>query len=130
MSKKPTPPPIECPPGLGEVGRAEFYRLAIPLEASGALHTDLDGGLLAAYCAAFEVWQAATTAITRDGIVIETPNKFLQPSPYLGIANKAAMAMARLGDALGLSASSRNRLWKHAWATEPADPLNLERLKP
>lgn len=72
--------------------------------------TELDGDALAAYCVAYGRWVEAERMINEKGMLHVAPNGFIQPSPFLWIANKAWDQRLKQGSDLGLSSSSRSRV--------------------
>lgn len=106
------PPPFLCDDAKVEWGRisAELYALRVL--------TNLDTGVLAAYCQSFAVWKQATEAINvmakgdllTKGLMIKTTNGNAIQNPLVGTANKAAADMVRYAAEFGMTPSARSRL--------------------
>jgi P27 family predicted phage terminase small subunit len=114
--KRRIPAEVQLDPALPEPPREltplaldEWNRLAPELFRAGIL-TDADRGALAAYCQSWGDWVNARQQLIRDGIIVETPNGFKQPSPWLSIANKAMANFMRYSSEFGLTPASRVRL--------------------
>jgi P27 family predicted phage terminase small subunit len=109
--------PIDPKPaaGLDAIGQAEWKRIRGAYEKSGRL-TELDQSILALYCAAFSRWKRSEQSLLNDGDVIsveirDTHGKVTHEKPIVNpmakVAEAAARATHRFGDALGLSPASR-----------------------
>ena len=97
-----------CPAHLNPSAKAEWKRLARQLHVLGML-TDLDRAALAAYCQAYGRWAEAERAMKDTPLLIKLPSGYIQPSPWLGIANKQLELMQKFMAELGLSPASRSR---------------------
>ena len=98
-----------CPAHLNPSGKAEWKRLAGEMHRLGIL-TDLDRAALSAYCQAYGRWVEAEKKLKETPLLIKLPSGYIQPSPWLAIANKQLELMHKyLGD-LGLSPVSRTRV--------------------
>jgi P27 family predicted phage terminase small subunit len=108
---EPIPAPVipDCPPELGAIAKAEWERLAADLVKLRLL-TPLDRAALATYCAAYELWSEAITAIQTYGSMIKSPQGFPMQSPYLSIANRQAEIMLRVASEFGFTPASRSRI--------------------
>jgi P27 family predicted phage terminase small subunit len=148
MGRKPTPRRSECavrlpaPPGeLNPDARKEWFRVARRLHDEGML-TDLDRGMLAAYCQAYGRWAQAERALAEmgkldpvtGGLMIRTKSGNAIQTPIVGTANKAMSDMARFAAELGMTPSARTRvlnaeasekLGKKEVATEAAHTAGL-----
>ena len=107
-------PPIKdglprCPPHLTEVARREWRRLASPLYEAGVL-TLADRAALAAYCQAYARWVEAEEKLQQTPPLLKTPSGYVQPSPWITIANKQSELMGRYMAELGLTPASRTRM--------------------
>jgi P27 family predicted phage terminase small subunit len=72
--------------------------------------TALDRVALAAYCRAQGRWVEAERKLKDTPMLVKLPSGYIQPSPWLAIANKQLELMARYMAELGLSPVSRNRV--------------------
>jgi P27 family predicted phage terminase small subunit len=70
----------------------------------------VDRAALAAYCQAYGRWVEAERQLTNTPTLIRLPSGYIQPSPWLAIANKQLELMARYMAELGLSPVSRSRV--------------------
>lgn len=95
--------------------------------------TELDRGVLAAYCQSYGRWVQAERALARmadeqsDGdqaLTIVTHNGTAMQNPLIGIANKAKADMVRFAIEFGMSPSARSRV--NASPNEMADDLTSE----
>lgn len=97
----------------------ELYKLGIV--------SNLDRGILAAYCQSYGIWVQATrvmsdlakTDLKTHGLLVTTSNGNFIQNPLLGIANKAKADMARYATDLGMTPSARSRV--HAKEPEEKD---------
>lgn len=108
---EPTPAPAlpTCPTHIRGAGRKEWRRIASELFELGLL-TNVDRAALAAYCAAYGRWVDAEKFIRTEGLTQTTPNGFLIPSAYVGIANKAIEQMGKFAAQFGFTPASRSRI--------------------
>jgi len=101
----------EPPEFLGKTARAEWDRLIIELETLGII-TGIDQAILAAYCQAYGRWADAESRLdTIDKTLYRTANGNVQTSPLLWVANRAMEQMLKAAAELGLSPSSRSRVF-------------------
>lgn len=98
-----------APAHLMKEAKAEWRRVARRLHNAGVL-TYVDRGVLAAYCQAYGRWAEAEGEIEKRGALMETPNGYMQQSPWVSIANKAADQMIRAARELGLTPASRSAI--------------------
>src|SRR5467141_615392 len=109
--------PVDPKPasGLDAIGQAEWKRIRGAYEKSGRL-TELDHTILCLYCSAFSRWKRAEQSLMTDGDMIwveirDTHGKVTHTKPIVNpmakVADAAARATHRFGDALGLSPASR-----------------------
>ena len=115
---------IKPPPELSDDARREWRRVTAKLCAKGIV-TELDRGLLAAYCQAYGRWAQAERALgkmaaldpTTGGLMVKTKSGNAIQNPLVGTANKAMSDIARFAAAeLGMTPSARTRV---ATAEEP-----------
>jgi P27 family predicted phage terminase small subunit len=111
--------PIDPTPasGLDAIGQAEWKRISDAFTASGRL-TELDQSILSLYCASFSRWKRAEASLQKDGEVLwvkirDTHGKVTHKKPVANpiakVAEAAARATHRFGDALGLSPAARTK---------------------
>jgi P27 family predicted phage terminase small subunit len=72
--------------------------------------SQLDRAALAAYCQAYGRWVEAERAMKTTPLLIKLPSGYIQPSPWLTIANKQLELMHKYMGDLGLSPASRSRV--------------------
>jgi len=94
---------------LSPTAKAEWKRLARMLNKIGLL-TQVDRAALAAYCQAWGRWVEAERKLAETPVLLKTPAGYVQPSPWLTIANKQLELMAKFMAELGLTPSARSRL--------------------
>ena len=99
------------------VAAGEWTRVAPLLRAARQI-TDADRASLLALCLEWSRYILATGKLATDGMLIETPNGYPMPSPYVGIARSALTACGRLWAELGMTPSSRSRV-KTVRSNEP-----------
>ncbi len=98
-----------CPAHLSPSAKAEWKRLAGSLNRIGML-TEIDRAAMAAYCQAYGRWVEAERKLAETPALLKTPAGYVQPSPWIAIANKQLELMAKFMAELGLTPSSRSRL--------------------
>jgi P27 family predicted phage terminase small subunit len=98
-----------CPAHLSPSAKAEWKRLAQTLHQLGVI-SELDRAALAAYCQAYGRWVEAERKLKETPALLRTPAGYVQPSPWLGIANKNLEMMHKFMTELGLSPVSRTRV--------------------
>ena len=98
-----------CPAHLSPSAKAEWKRLARTLHDLGVISA-LDRAALAAYCQAYGRWVEAERKLKETPALLRTPAGYVQPSPWLGIANKNLEMMHKFMSELGLSPVSRTRV--------------------
>lgn len=98
-----------CPAHLSPTAKAEWKRLGRQLHTLGLL-SELDRAALAAYCQAYGRWAEAEKKLKETPLLLKTPAGYVQPSPWLSVANKQLELMLRFMGELGLSPASRSRV--------------------
>jgi P27 family predicted phage terminase small subunit len=98
-----------CPAHLSPTGKAEWKRLAREMHRLGII-SQLDRAALAAYCQAYGRWVEAEKKLKETPMLIKLPSGYIQPSPWLAIANKSQELMHKYMSDLGLSPVSRARV--------------------
>jgi P27 family predicted phage terminase small subunit len=116
---RPLPALPDCPVELSPVARQEWTRLTAEL-AQLNLITQLDRGVLAAYCGAYGLWADAMEQIQEYGTMVKSPTGYPIQSPYLAIANRQADIMLRTASEFGFTPASRSRI-----SAPPPDQLPL-----
>lgn len=102
---------LDPPPELADhpLALKEWARLA-PMLYQARQATDADRAALVALCLEWERYLEATARVKTSGLVVQTPNGYPMPNPFLSIATKALSACTKLWPELGLTPSSRSRL--------------------
>ena len=123
-----------CPAHLSPTAKAEWNRLAQQLHVLGILSV-LDRSTMAAYCQTYGRWVEAERKLRETPLLVKLPSGYIQPSPWLAIANKQLELMHKFLTDLGLSPVSRTRvdasplagpskfaglLGRHSWEDDPA----------
>jgi P27 family predicted phage terminase small subunit len=121
--RKKTPLPAEPsarklprpPPELSADAVTEWRRVG---RLQRGILTELDRGVLTAYCQAYARWAQAERAVREmaarqplyGGLMIATKNGNVIQNPLVGIANKALSDLARYAAELGMTPSGRARV--------------------
>jgi P27 family predicted phage terminase small subunit len=84
------------------------WRRLVPLLLEMNVLSAVDGAALGLYCLSFARWVEAEAEIKAGGLVLETANGNLHPSPYVGISERAMDRMRRFLAEFGLTPSSRS----------------------
>ena len=80
------------------------------------VRANVDEGLLAAYCEAYDHLIQAEKMIQADGLLITNPKRgYRVKHPAVAVANQCRISLAKLANELGLSPSGRRRL---GWVIE------------
>lgn len=122
--KEPKAPPglPGCPEQLSEPAKAEWNRIARALHEIGLLST-LDRTAFAAYCAAYGRWVEAEEKLQETPPLVKTPSGYVQPSPWINIANRQLEIMLKFMAEMGLTPSARSRITVPAQiGPKPWDP--------
>ena len=108
---EPKPPASlpEPPPHLSGTAREEWDRLAESMNAIGLL-TQVDRTTMAAYCQCYGRWVEAEEKLATTPAILRMPSGYIQPSPWLTIANKQLELTGKYMAELGLTPASRSRL--------------------
>jgi P27 family predicted phage terminase small subunit len=104
---KPKPTIPECSEWLDEVAKSEYDRVSVMLQPLGLI-TEIDGAALSAYCRVYSKWADAEKELMKHGMLIKTPNGYVQQSPYVSIANNLMKLMNSYLDRFGMNPSSRS----------------------
>ena len=133
--REPAPPAgmPTCPAHLSPTAKAEWKRLARTLNRIGLL-SQLDRAALAGYCQAYGRWVEAEKRLAETPVLLKTPSGYVQPSPWLAIANKNLELMHKFMAEIGMTPSSRSRVtvtdrlrpkpWETAALLDDDDPLD------
>ena len=113
----------QCPDTLGPEAREEWDRLAGILAELHVL-TELDLGVFAVYCDAYEQWKKATDFINTHGTVFQTKSGYLQQVPHVSIAQTYAKLMNKCAEQLGLTPSARSRIIAGSGENAPVDEMD------
>lgn len=107
---EPIPPPGRptCPMWLDRAGRTEWHRVVPLLDGMGVLST-LDRGMIAAYCAAWSQFIAATRTLQAEGMVIET-GRGMTTHPAANLQIKLAATLRAYCVEFGMTPSARSRM--------------------
>lgn len=111
---KPRSVAMPCPSYLTRDAKRVWRKVAPELKALGLL-TKIDGELLAVYCQTFADWLSYKGKLQEYGDVQilrddEGNPRYVQPSPYVGMAHKAALLLRSIAQEFGFSPSSRTRI--------------------
>jgi P27 family predicted phage terminase small subunit len=98
----------DCPAWLDGLGRETWQTIAADLWREGNLDP-VTSPLLAAYCASYAAFAAASVTARRDGYSLRR-GQWLVAHPAVRAADLAAKEMRRLGSLLGLTPLARWRL--------------------
>lgn len=105
----------ECPRHLNAIARKEWRRLC-PLLLSMGVLSETDGIALGNLCNAYATLISAQRLMNKaskgpgSGLLIKSPNGYLQQSPLLSIVNRQIEIVNRLLSEFGLTPSSRTRV--------------------
>ena len=105
---------LEAPAFLTAEARAEWDRVAPELSNNGLL-AGVDRMALAGYCQSYARWVEAENEITAKGSTMtlyddDGAAKYVQQSPYVGIARAALDHMRRFAAEFGMTPSARSRV--------------------
>lgn len=98
-----------CPSHLNPSAKAEWKRIASQLSCLRIL-TNLDRAALAAYCQAYGRWVQAERKLQETPMLLKLPSGYVQPNPWLAIANKQLELMHKYMSEFGLTPVSRSRV--------------------
>lgn len=107
-------PPIE----LDANAHIEWVRVVDELRALGMV-TKLDFAVLSAYCVAYSRFKVASESLNRiadkdpmfSGLLIKTKQGNWIQNPLLGVVRRASLDMVRFAAELGMTPSSRSRIY-------------------
>lgn len=114
--------PVDEPEGVGDLwsppsymddDQREQWHYAVDHAPPGLL-TGTDRDILAAWCNACVEYARAVVEVRKIGQVVKTKDGNAIQNPFLGIMNRQAMLMVKLGSELGFSPSARASLGSRA----------------
>lgn len=91
----------------GDTAAAVWHETVGRLSRREGLLSPIDARALAIYCIAWQRYEEAEDEIARDGITCVGEKGGQYPHPAVGIQNKAADTIARIGAKFGMTASDR-----------------------
>jgi len=109
-----------APTWLDKLAKKEWRRITDALGKVG-LVTEIDLGMLEAYCSSYSKWRQAAEKATIT-LVGMNGGKTVAPNPYINIELKYLREMRAVATEFGMSPSSRVRVGTGA-KTEDADPM-------
>jgi P27 family predicted phage terminase small subunit len=124
LPKNEPKPPVSCPAPpewLSDLARAEWMRVGPRLEEVG-LMTDIDVGVLAAYCTAWADMVVAIDKQTGKSTVIKTHNGNWIQSPFVSMIRQARADMVRYAAEMGMTPASRAGLDINVGTSKPDTP--------
>lgn len=98
-----------------------FRKIAKQLAAARVI-TQLDSNALMLYCTAYVRWVQANKMIEQDGYLIDSPNGYAMPSPWLSISNKSFEQMRQIMTEFGMTPSSRTKVTVLPEQKKQSDP--------
>lgn len=119
----PEPDVPRCPSHLPQAGKTEWRRVVKELAKIGLL-SQIDRGMLAAYCAHYARWVQAEKHLQRDEVqlVVRTATGTYQRNPWVTVANDAMQGMKSFATEFGMSPAARTRIQVET-EKEEKDPL-------
>jgi P27 family predicted phage terminase small subunit len=99
---------LDGPPEHFDEARREIWRHAVSHAPAGVLK-QIDFGTLEAWVDSYATYRDAQMEM-RKGLIIKTKAGNIIQNPYLSIANKQKLIMAKLAAELGFTPSSRSRV--------------------
>ncbi len=121
---QPTKSTPTMPAHLDEDARREWRRLVRILKRMRVL-SEADGIALGTLCQAQSTLAKAQMQLTRTGLVVKTPNGFIQQSPLLKVVNQQSEIVIRHLREFGLTPASRSRLTAEEAVPSDADLFKL-----
>ncbi len=97
------------PPEHYDDERIALWRYAIEHAPKGVLK-QIDQATLEAWVDSLAIYRQANAALKKDGLVTITKDGNVIQNPYLAIANKQKLIMAKLASELGFTPASRSRV--------------------
>jgi len=103
----PKAPP--CPRHLDAEAKREWKRVVKLLGGAGII-TQVDRGVLSAYCRAWSLYVEADRAVQRYGLMLMSEKKVPYQSPYLNTMTAALKDVRSYAAELGMTPSARSRV--------------------
>ncbi len=103
------PNPLGPPPGRLDAREKQIWKLVANELPPGVLAV-VDQFIVAAFCVAVALHEAASEKLKNSPMVIKSKNGQVMQSPYFGIVNRQASMIKTLGAELGLSPLARTRI--------------------
>ena len=101
----------------------EFYKVGEKLLADGLL-ADIDITLFEVYCNEIGIYKNAQDILNKDGRVIKLKGSgYMQPHPYVAIANNAQKMANSLAASFGITPSARTRVSGKTKDDKPGNPI-------
>lgn len=100
---------LKSPVKLSPLARKQWRLVAKQLGELGLL-TVLDEHALVLYCEAFARFRKASEELEAKGLMVESPNGYLIPSPCVSIVNQSTSQMMKILTEFGMTPSSRTRV--------------------
>jgi P27 family predicted phage terminase small subunit len=120
---KPTPVRPDRPGWLLPYAKREWSRVVPVLEKLGLL-TELDRGVLAAYCQAWARFKQAEDVLNKQGFVTVTDKGNVVQRPEVSISRNAVQTMIKCAAEFGMTPSSRGRIELPEAKTTDEDDLD------
>jgi P27 family predicted phage terminase small subunit len=98
------------PDWLTGIAAEVWYQTVAMLSHCDGLLVDIDAGLLATYCEAWQTYLDAQAIVTREGLIATSGNGVQYQHPAVGIRNKARYEIMRIGSKFGMSPADRAKL--------------------
>lgn len=98
------------PDWLSGIGAAVWYESVAMLSQCEGLLADIDGGLLATYCEAWQTYLDAQAIVASEGLIASSGNGVQYQHPAVGIRNKARYEILRIGSKFGMNPVDRAKL--------------------
>lgn len=106
---KPTIIAPRCPPEIQGEARKEWKRMAPRLVQLGLL-SEIDGGVFASYCLAWERLVEAQAKLREEGLMLRGQRNAPILNPLLAVVESSGSQLRRFAIELGLSPASRSKV--------------------
>ena len=115
----------EQPPKWLQGAALTEWKRIVPLLKKDTAVSDLDAGLIGAYCRAYQTVQTCEIDLKKHGLVITNPETGIKKkNPYYEIQSQAFKDMKMIAAELGLSLNSRQKLeLNKAKSKDTSDPF-------
>lgn len=98
------------PDWLTGTAAAVWYQTVAVLSQCQGLLSEVDAGLLATYCEAWQTYLDAQAIVAAEGLIATGGNGVKYQHPAVGIRNKARYEILRIGAKFGMSPVDRAKL--------------------